>query len=175
LLAAVGNDQLAVRDHCILEVLAATGLRVSELVRLRVSQLFVQGEVVETLHLEKSSTKRNHGGKLPLSKRCRGVIASYVRWLRSWYEGDWLFPGYEGNHLSSRSVQLRIKHLREQAGLLKKITPHSMRKFYIQRLVDQNLDIRTVQELSRHANLESLHAYLVVNEAAAAAAVEELL
>ncbi len=177
LIGAVGtaSGALAIRDLTMLEVLAGTGLRVSELVSLRVSQLMEYGQVKDILHLDRKHTKRGRGGKLPVSNRLKGVISAYVRWLRGWYEGDWMFPGYNGRHLSTRAVQLRLKEIRLAADVRKKITPHSLRKFYVQRLLDSKLDVRTVMELSRHANLESLHAYLVVNEAAAAAAVEGIL
>lgn len=177
LIAAVDkvSGVLAPRDYCLLEVLAATGLRVSECVALKVSQVVKDGAAVDVLHLDRKNTKRGKGGKLPLSERLQGVLVAYTKWLRTWYEGDYLFPGYREKHLSPRSVQIRMKALARHAKIKKKISPHSLRKFFIQRLVDQKLDLRTVQELSRHANLESLHNYLIVDERAAKKAVSNLL
>ena len=65
-----------------------------------------------------------------------------------------------------------VKQMAVAAAIRKKVTPHSLRKFYVQRLIDQGLDVRSVMELSRHSSLASLHHYLVVNEEAARAAVE---
>ena len=166
------NGNLAIRDKMLVEVMASTGLRVSELVALREDQVIDGGRAYKTLHLKAKDTKRNKGGKLPISSRLQGSLEAYCIWLRGWYDGSWLFPGYEGKHLSSRSVQLVMKRLRNEAALMKKISPHSLRKFFIQRLIDQNLDLRSVMELSRHKSLESLHCYLVVNEEKAREAVE---
>lgn len=165
---------LAIRDKMLLEAMAYTGLRVSELVALRVDQVIDGGKALPTLHLDRAHTKRKRGGKIPLATRLQGSLESYGLWLRSWTDSNWLFPGYEGKHLVPRSVQYRIKALAKAAGIAKKITPHSLRKFYIQRLIDQGLDLRTVMECSRHSSLSSLHHYLVVNEEAARAAVEKI-
>lgn len=169
------SGALAVRDLTLLELLAATGLRVSEVCALRVAQVVENGAARSILHLDAKNTKRGRGGKLPLSERLQGVLVSYVLWLRSWTDAAWLFPGYAGRPVTPRTVQLRIKALAREAGLRKKVSPHSFRKFFIQRLLDGGLDVRTLQELSRHANLASLHSYLAVDEAAANAAVERLL
>lgn len=168
------NGNLAIRDKMLVEVMASTGLRVSELVALRVDQMVDGGRAFQTLHLKASTTKLKRGGKLPLPLRLQGSLESYVIWLRGWYDGCWLFPGYEGNHLSTRSVQLIVKKLKQKAGLMKKISPHSLRKFYIQRLFDQGLDIRTVLECSRHKSMDSLHCYLIVNEEGIRQAVEKI-
>lgn len=169
-----GGGGLAMRDRMVIEMFASTGLRVSELAALRVSQVVDGGRALDTLHLEAAHTKRRRGGKLPLAQRLKGSLEAYVLWLRSWYEGAWLFPGYGSRHLTPRAIQLRIRALAQGAGIRKKISPHSLRKFFIQRLIDQQLDLRSVMELSRHSSLQSLHHYLVVNEEAARAAVEQV-
>jgi site-specific recombinase XerD len=173
-LLSAASDQggLAIRDKMMLELMGWTGLRVSELAALRVDQVLDGGRALPTLHLDRKQTKRQRGGKLPLAEKLQGSLEAYWIWLRGWYEGAWLFPGYDGKHLSSRAVQLRVKLLANQAGIRKKISPHSLRKFYVQRLLDQGLDVRSVMELSRHSSLQSLHCYLVVNEEAARSAVE---
>jgi integrase/recombinase XerD len=165
---------LAMRDRTLVELLAATGLRVSEAATLRVGQVMVMGRAVEFLHLRREETKRGRGGKLPLNERIRAMLEMYVTWLRDWYEGEWLFPGYEDRHISPRAIQKIIRRLKVSAGLQKKVTPHSLRKHYINRLLDAGVDIRTVRSLSRHANLESLHAYVEESEDAAVTAVARL-
>jgi site-specific recombinase XerD len=174
LLAAGQSGSLAIRDRMLLELMGWTGLRVSELSALRVDQVIDAGLALPTLHLNRSDTKRKKGGKLPLAEKLQGSLESYYFWLRGWYEGDWLFPGYDGKHLTSRAVQLRVKRLATLAAIRKKISPHSLRKFYVQRLLDQGLDVRSVMELSRHSSLASLHCYLVVDEEAARAAVDKI-
>ncbi len=172
--AAANQGDLAIRDKMMLELMGWTGLRVSELAALRVDQVMDGGKALPTLHLDRKQTKRQRGGKLPLAEKLQGSLKAYVIWLRGWSEGNWLFPGYDGQHLSSRAIQLRVKRIARVAGITKKISPHSLRKFYVQRLLDQGLDVRSVMELSRHSSLASLHCYLVVNEEAARAAVEKI-
>lgn len=165
---------LAIRDRTLVELLAATGLRVSEVACLRLDQLFDQGRARDTLHLQPGQTKRRRGGKLPLNERIRAMLELYAVWLHGWYEGQWLFPGYEDRHITPRAVQKVIRQLAKAAGLTKKVTPHSLRKYFINRLLDAGVDIRTVKTLSRHASFESLHAYTESNEDDARRAVEEL-
>src|SRR5215217_5870290 len=83
------SGDLALRDHTMLELLGGTGLRVSELVCLRVSQVVEGGVALDMLHLERKNTKRGRGGKLPVSERLQGALVVYVRWLRTWSDGDW--------------------------------------------------------------------------------------
>lgn len=165
------DGALGVRDRTLIELMAATGLRVSEVAALRVAQVVLDGKAADFLHLVARATKRGRGGKLPLNERVRSMLELYTTWLRDWYEGEWLFPGYEDRHLSPRAVQKIIKRLARAAGLTKKVTPHSMRKHFVNALLDADVDIRTVRSLTRHANLESLHAYVEENEDDAIAAV----
>jgi site-specific recombinase XerD len=169
-----GTGGLAIRDKMLLELMASTGLRVSEVCALRVDQVLDAGRALPTLHLVRKETKRAKGGKLPLAEKLQGSLEGYGLWLRTWSDSSWLFPGYDGKHLSPRAVQMRIKALAQAAGIRKKITPHSLRKFYIQRLMDGGLDLRNVMELSRHSSLSSLHHYLVVDEQKGRDAVEKI-
>ncbi|MEW6129582.1 MAG: tyrosine-type recombinase/integrase [Acidobacteriota bacterium] len=170
--ACGGN--LGIRDKTLIELFAATGLRVSEIATLKVPQVVVASKALDFLHLEAEHTKRKRGGKLPLNERVKAMLEIYVVWLRTWYQGEWLFPGYDDKHITSRAIQKIIKRLKRDAGLTKKVTPHSLRKHFINRLLDDKTDIRVVRSLSRHANLESLHAYVEENEGEAVAAVERL-
>jgi len=165
---------LGVRDRTLIELLAATGLRVSEVACLRIAQVMASGRAVEFLHLRAEETKRNRGGKLPLDERIRAMLEIYVTWLRDWYEGEFLFPGYSDEHITPRAIQKVIKRLACDAGMQKKVTPHSLRKHFINRLLDAGVDIRTVRSLSRHKNFESLHAYAEESETDAVAAVAKL-
>ena len=74
------------------------------------------GRAFEFLHLVADDTKRKRGGKLPLNERIRAMLEIYVTWLRVWYEGEWLFPGYDDKHISSRAVQKIVKRLVKAAG-----------------------------------------------------------
>ncbi len=174
-LLEAARSGLAIRDRALVELLCATGLRVSEVAALRVDQVWRDGDVVEMLHLDREHTKRKRGGKIPLSNHIRGVMTAYVAWLRSWHTGAHLFPGYQGKAMTSRAVQKVIARLRSGAQMRgKKITPHSMRKHFVNRLLDTGADLRVVKGLGRWASYDSLASYLEEREEDQRAAVEKL-
>ncbi|HSE98105.1 MAG TPA: tyrosine-type recombinase/integrase [Blastocatellia bacterium] len=135
------SGALAVRDRTILEILGGTGLSISELVALRVRQVVRDGRAVAALKLTAAQSDQTRGRKIPLSDRLRGHIEGYVIWLRGYYKGNHLFPGYEGTPLTTRAVQKRMRRLATAAGLAAgKVSPHCLKEFFINHLVDSSMD-----------------------------------
>ncbi|MBP1531104.1 MAG: tyrosine recombinase XerD [Bacteroidaceae bacterium] len=148
-----------VRDHAIVEVLYACGLRVSELCQLRFSDLFLEDGY---LHV------RGKGQK----DRLVPVAQSTVEELRRWFavrqaisarpgEEDYVFLSPQrGRHLSRITVFHNIKQYAHAAGITKEISPHTLRHSFATHLVERGANLRGVQALLGHESISTTEIYL---------------
>lgn len=158
------HDVLGRRDRAMLETLYSTGIRVSELVGLNVTDLDVPGEALRV---------RGKGKKerlVPLGTHALAAIASYIEMVKTdskhsqvWQGEDRheapLFINKHSGRLSSRSVRRKLdKYLRE-AGLDSTISPHTLRHSFATHLLDNGADLRSVQELLGHQSLSTTQVY----------------
>jgi integrase/recombinase XerD len=162
-----GSERLrALRLHCLLEVLYATGLRVSELVTLPRSLLRGDGRVL---------TIKGKGGRerlVPLNATARDALALY---LDAADEGDrgvrtarprWLFPsrGADG-HLTRQHFGQELKQVALEAGLdPTRVSPHVLRHAFASHLLDRGADLRAVQQLLGHADISTTQIYTHILE-----------
>lgn len=162
---AKGSARLrAARLHCLLELLYATGLRVSELVALPRSVVDA-GERVLTV--------RGKGGRerlVPLTEAARAALGAYVAVLAEACASDapprWLFPsrGKEG-HLTRQRFAQELKALARHAGLdPARISPHVLRHAFASHLLERGADLRSVQQLLGHADISTTQIYTHVLE-----------
>jgi integrase/recombinase XerD len=161
--AAAGASQVrpaervrATRLACLLEVLYATGLRVSELVALPASA--ARGE--ETLFV------RGKGGKerlVPLGEAARRAMRAYVdlRKEAGAAASRWLFPSFgESGHVTRQHVARELKELAAHAGLdPAKVSPHVLRHAFASHLLANGADLRVVQTLLGHADVSTTQIY----------------
>lgn len=164
LLAAPGDaDVLGRRDRGMLETLYSTGIRVSELVGLMVSDLDLAGEALKV---------RGKGKKeriVPLGSHALGAISRYMDMLSNDAKfgpmvksrpGDIpLFLNKHGGRLSSRSVRRKLDKYLKQVGLDPTISPHTLRHSFATHLLDNGADLRSVQELLGHQSLSTTQVY----------------
>jgi integrase/recombinase XerD len=146
----------AARLVCLLEVLYATGLRVSELVALPASA--ARGE--ETLFV------RGKGGKerlVPLGEAARRAMRSYLdlRKAAGAEASRWLFPSFgESGHVTRQHVARELKELAAHAGLdPAKVSPHVLRHAFASHLLANGADLRVVQALLGHADVSTTQIY----------------
>jgi integrase/recombinase XerD len=162
----------ALRTACLLELLYATGLRVSELVALPKSA----GQRSEPLILV-----RGKGGRerlVPLSEPARRAIAAYRALLEAQGQaaGPWLFPaaGASG-HLSRQVFARDLKGVAAQAGIAAaRVSPHVLRHAFASHLLQNGADLRVVQELLGHADISTTQIYTHVLDARMKAMVRDL-
>ncbi len=128
------------------------GLRVSEVVALKVSDID-----------SKRMTLRVEQGK---GQRDRYVMLSpqLLEWLRDWYRAArpraWLFPGQNPvNPMTARQVVRAVHAAAREAGIAKRVTPHTLRHSFATHLLEQGVDIRVIQVLLVHAKLETTALY----------------
>ena len=168
LLSAPGDrDVLGRRDRAMLETIYSTGIRVSELVGLNLSDLDAESE---SMHVRGKGKKER---LVPLGTHALAAIKRYVDMVEADVryggafreakaaggEGFALFINKHGKRLSSRSVRRKLdKYLRE-VGLDSTISPHTLRHSFATHLLDNGADLRSVQELLGHQSLSTTQVY----------------
>lgn len=145
------------RDRCMLELLYATGLRVSELVNLRLAQLSLQQEIVQIVG------KGNKERLVPMGEE---AVAWLERWLADGREAllagrvsDYLFPTRRSLCMTREAFWHAIKRHSQTAGINKKISPHSLRHAFATHLLNHGADLRVVQLLLGHSDLSTTQIY----------------
>lgn len=148
----------AVRMLCLLELLYATGLRVSELVSLT-RRAVQSGEPILTV--------KGKGGRerlVPISQAALNAINQHL--VQSKFESKWLFPsrGKEG-HLTRQMFAIELKELAARAGVgANKVSPHVLRHAFASHLLANGADLRAVQQMLGHADISTTQIYTHVLE-----------
>jgi integrase/recombinase XerD len=157
LAAPSANDPLSLRDKTMLELLYATGLRVSELVSLKLGQLSQDMGVVRILG--KGSKER----LVPVGEEALDWARKYVDEARSLLlEGrlsDALFISTRGSAMTRQAFWQLIKRYALRAGIAKPISPHTLRHAFATHLLNHGADLRVVQMLLGHADISTTQIY----------------
>jgi integrase/recombinase XerD len=157
-----GERVRAARLHCLLELIYATGLRVSELVALPASaarkdqrMIFVRG-------------KGNKERMVPLNNAARQAMADYLglRKQAKLDDSKWLFPSFgESGHLTRQHFARELKALASMAGLrADQVSPHVLRHAFASHLLQNGADLRVVQTLLGHSDISTTQIYTHVLE-----------
>lgn len=158
LLNAPNTDEpLGHRDRAMLELLYATGLRVSELINLQQSQINFNQGVLRIVG------KGDRERLIPLGEESQ-------RWLRDFINGprmeillerqtDFLFPTRRGDRMTRQAFWHIIKRYAEKAGIRRKLSPHSLRHAFATHLLNRGADLRVVQLLLGHSDLSTTQIY----------------
>ena len=150
-------DPLGHRDRTMLEVLYATGLRVSELVHLKLGQVNMNQGVIRVLG------KGNRERLIPLGEEA-------MRWLRSFIDGaradilldrstDFLFPTRRGDRMTRQAFWHIIKRYARKAAVDRDLSPHTLRHAFATHLLNHGADLRVVQMLLGHSDLSTTQIY----------------
>ncbi|MFG3454268.1 site-specific tyrosine recombinase XerD [Stutzerimonas stutzeri] len=151
------GDPLGMRDRAMLEVLYATGLRVTELVSLSLEQLNVRQGVLRTFG------KGNKERLVPLGEEALHWLIRYLRdpreTLLAGKASDIVFPSRRGDLMTRQTFWHRIKLHARQAGVAASISPHTLRHAFATHLLNHGADLRTVQMLLGHSDLSTTQIY----------------
>jgi integrase/recombinase XerD len=160
LAAPLGEGTLALRDRAMLEVLYATGLRVSELVGLKLTDL--QLDVGYLTAFGKRSKQRI----VPLGEAAIEQLRRYLMYGRPLFDrgtaGGFLFLNRNGQGLTRQGFWKIIKRRAREAGIGKKITPHTLRHSFATHLLENGADLRAVQTMLGHADISTTQIYTQV-------------
>jgi integrase/recombinase XerD len=162
LLQAPNTDEpLAVRDRALLEFAYATGVRVSELVGVRLQDISFEDRLARVFG--KGAKERI----VPFGKTALGVVSMYAREIRPKLDRGKskgvLFLNARGTPLSRVGAWGVIKATARRAGLTKRVTPHTLRHTFATHLLEGGADLRAVQELLGHADLSTTQLYTHVD------------
>ena len=161
-----GNDLMQLRNHAILEVLFSTGTRVSELVNLNIEQVNLErgefsvlgkGGKRRVVFLSESATDAL---KKYLTKREDKDKAVFIRVVTVRKEDQ----EKETQRLTARQVERIVKGAAKQAGIVKKVTPHTLRHSFATDILRGGADIRSVQHMLGHRNITTTQVYTHVTD-----------
>ncbi|WP_325200096.1 site-specific tyrosine recombinase XerD [Oscillibacter sp.] len=149
-------DAKGFRDHAMLELLYATGIRVSELITLDLEDLNLAAGFI---HCSSKGKERI----IPLYRTAVKALQDYVWKIRPQLisdEGETaLFVNMNGERMSRQGFWKIIKHYQEKAGIEKEITPHTLRHSFAVHLLENGADLRSIQEMLGHADISSTQVY----------------
>ncbi|MFT6395114.1 MAG: integrase/recombinase XerD [Paraglaciecola sp.] len=150
------EDPIQLRDKAMLEVLYATGLRVTELVSLRLDQLSIQQGVVRVIG------KGNKERLVPLGEDAVEWVSTFLKQGRGALlksESDIVFPSKRGVAMTRQTFWHRIKLYSQIANIQTDLSPHTMRHAFATHLLNHGADLRVVQMLLGHSDLSSTQIY----------------
>ncbi|MCA1798511.1 MAG: site-specific tyrosine recombinase XerD [Xanthomonadaceae bacterium] len=148
---------LGLRDRTMLEVLYASGLRVSELVMLRLDQINLRQGVVRIVG------KGDRERLVPLGEEAQAWIARHMREARpdllNGRASEYAFPTRRGDHMTRQSFWHLIKRYAAAAGIERSLSPHTLRHAFATHLLNHGADLRAVQMLLGHSDLSTTQIY----------------
>src|SRR3989339_165109 len=145
------SNLLGLRDKAILELFYSSGIRISELTGLDRENVDFFSGIVKVMG--KGSKQR----LVPVGDTALDAIRKYIKMRKDSFSA--LFIDYRLKRLSARWIQKMIHNYLKKIGILKKITPHSLRHTFATHLLDAGCDIRSVQEMLGHKNIVTTQIY----------------
>lgn len=148
---------LDLRDRALLELMYATGLRVSELVGINFEDINFKERLIRVMGKGKKERI------VPFGRKAEDSIKNYIRARVFICSGDLderaLFLNYRGERLTTRSVQRIVDKYIETSAMRRKISPHSLRHSFASHLLSRGADLRAIQELLGHESLATTQKY----------------
>ena len=150
------TDMKGYRDHAMLELLYATGIRVSELIALNSSDLNLSAGFIRCVGKKKERM-------IPLYPAAVKALREYVEVIRpnmiASPEEEALFVNMNGERMSRQGFWKIIKYYQEKAHIEKDITPHTLRHSFAAHLLENGADLRAIQEMLGHTDISSTQIY----------------
>ncbi len=150
------RDAKGCRDKAMLELLYATGIRVTELIDLNLEHLNLSAGFLRCVNHKKERI-------IPLYATAVRALADYIEHVRpqliEQMDERALFVNMNGSRMSRQGFWKIIKHYQEQAGIQKEITPHTLRHSFAAHLLENGADLRSIQEMLGHADISSTQVY----------------
>ena len=152
----VATDPKGLRDKAMLEVMYATGIRVTELIDLNIDDVNLDLGIIRC-----SSSKKNRA--IPLYPAALKALGQYIKDVRSTMVADpsepALFVNVGGLRMSRQGFWKILKHYQMKAGIEKDITPHTLRHSFAVHLLENGADLGSLQELMGHSDISSTQMY----------------
>lgn len=150
------SDNKGIRDKAMLELLYATGIRVSELINLDITDVNIPMSFIRCRGSKKERI-------IPMGNKAKEAVADYIKNSRSYMIKDEdemaLFVNCTGMRLSRQGFWKLIKYYRNEAGITAEITPHTLRHSFAAHLLENGADLHSIQEMMGHADISSTQVY----------------
>ena len=152
------DEVLGLRDRAILEVMYATGLRVSELTELKMDDLHLSLGLIQTIG------KGDKERIIPIGDLAIKWIENYLKYSRIKLEksdkrSSYLFLNHHGRKLTRQGIWKNLKAVVKKAEIEKEVTPHTLRHSFATHLLENGADLRVVQELLGHSDISTTQIY----------------
>ena len=156
----LGNSSKEIRDKAMLELLYATGIRVTELIHLK----------IEDVNLQMGYLLCRDGDKeriIPFGNEAKNSLLRYLEGTRAGMikdkESEYLFVNCSGQPMSRQGFWKLVKFYAKKAGIVADITPHTLRHSFAAHLVENGADLRSVQEMLGHSDISTTQIYANMN------------
>ena len=157
---AEGDSPKEIRDKAMLELLYATGIRVTELITLKISDVNVSMSFIMCKDAHKERM-------IPFGNKAKAALARYLDGTRDEMvedkSSDVLFANCSGKPMSRQGFWKLIKHYAKKAGITTDITPHTLRHSFAAHLVENGADLKSVQEMLGHSDISTTQIYANMN------------
>lgn len=154
---ATKKDTFYERDDSIIELMYATGVRVSELVNIKLDDIDFETNSIRILG------KGSYMRTVYFGEYARDAIFKYMNDLRikllNGKESEYLFLNKNGNNITTRGIQKIIDKIVSETEVKTKVSPHTLRHTFATHLLDNGCDLRSVQELLGHKNINTTEVY----------------
>lgn len=140
-----------IKHKCIISLMYSAGLRISEAVNLKISDIDSERMVITI-----KSSKGNKDRNLPLSENILLILRMYYK---KYEPKQYLFEGQKGGKYTATSIRQVFKHGVTKGGVKKHATPHTLRHSYATHLLEDGVDVRLIQKLLGHSSLNTTMIY----------------
>ena len=155
------NKNNGLRNETIIEVLYSCGLRVSELINLKISDLYLSEQLLKVIG------KGNKERFVPVSQTAKKLIVQYIEFVRNSNKvkkghEDTLFINNRGKKLTRIMIFTILNSIAKEIGIKKKVSPHVLRHSFATHLIENGADIISIQKMMGHENIVTTEKYLHV-------------
>ena len=151
------NTPKGIRDNAMMELMYATGMRVSELIHLQITDINLQMGYVICHDSEKERI-------IPIGNVSRNAILQYMEHSRGFFvknkKESSLFTNCSGKSMSRQGFWKVLKGYAEEAGIQHDITPHTLRHSFAAHMLQNGADVKSVQEMLGHSDISTTQVYL---------------
>ncbi len=146
-----------IRDKALIELLYATGIRISELVSLKIKQVDLSAQIVRVMG--KGQKER----LVPFHDQCKEALEKLIRTLPNTEPESPVFRGSRGKQIDVRVVRRMVGDYGKKAGITGSMHPHRFRHAFATHLLESGADLRAIQEMLGHASISTTQRYTQVN------------